>query len=68
MPRQDMLSQGLLHVYMDETLNFANFHWGRAFNPNNAIQTHSIFVKLSENTFLVMPKVRALSIFTLSMS
>ena len=41
--------------------------WGGAFNPNNATQTHSIFVKLSENTFLGMPKVRAWSIFILSM-
>ena len=41
--------------------------WGGPFNPNNATQTHSIFVKLSENTFLGMPKVRALAIFTLSM-
>ena len=41
--------------------------WAEAFNPNNATQTHSIFVKLSESIFLGMPKVRAWSIFTLSM-
>jgi hypothetical protein len=40
---------------------------GEPFNPNNARQTHSIFVKLYENIFLGMPKVRAWSIFTLSM-
>ena len=34
-------------------------HGGEVFNPNNATQTHSIFVKLQENTFLGMPKVRA---------
>ena len=53
---------------MDGTLDFANGHWGGLFNPNNATQTHSIFVKFVENTFLGMPKVRAWSIFTLSMS
>ena len=35
--------------------------------PTNATKTHSVFVKLQENTFLGMPKVRAWSIFTLSM-
>ena len=44
---------------MDGTLDFANVHWGRAFNPDNATQTHSIFVKFQENTFLGMPKVKA---------
>ena len=44
---------------MDGTLDFANVHWGRAFNPDNATQTHSIFVKLQENTFVGMPKVKA---------
>ena len=52
---------------MDRTLDFANVNWGKIFNANNATQTHSIFVKLSENTFLGMPKVRAWSIFILSM-
>ena len=52
---------------MDETLDFANDNWGRILNSNNATQTHSIFVKLKENTLLGMPKVRAWSIFTLSM-
>ena len=28
-----------------------------AFSPNNATQSHSIFLKLEENTFLGMPKV-----------
>ena len=31
---------------MDGTLDLANVHWGRILNPNNATQTHSIFVKL----------------------
>jgi hypothetical protein len=31
---------------MDGTLDFANYHWGRILNSNNATQTHSIFVKL----------------------
>ena len=52
---------------MDGTLDFDSDHWGRIFIPNNATQTHSIFVKLYENTFLGMPKVRAWTIFTLSM-
>ena len=53
---------------MDRTLDFANFHWGRTFNPDNATQTHSIFVKLYENIFLGMLKLKAWSIFTLSMA
>ena len=32
---------------MDGTLDFANVHWGRAFNPDNATQTQSISVKTS---------------------
>ena len=52
---------------MDGTLDFANANWGRISNANNATQTHSIFVKLLENTFLGIPKVRERSIFTLSM-
>ena len=34
---------------------------------NSFMSTHTIFVKLEENTFLGMPKVTAWSIFTLSM-
>ena len=30
---------------MDGTLDFTNDDWMRAFNPNNASQTCSIFVK-----------------------
>ena len=51
---------------MDGTLDFANDHWGRVLNSYNATQPLSIFVKLQENTVLGMPKVRAWSIFTLS--
>jgi hypothetical protein len=29
---------------MDRTLNFVNVHCGRILNPNNATQTHSIFI------------------------
>ena len=52
---------------MDETLDFANANWGRILNSNNATKTQSIFVKLQENTFLNMPKLRAWPIFTFSM-
>ena len=52
---------------MDEILDFANLNWGRILKCNNAIQTHSIFVKFEENTSLGMTKVRAWAIFTLSM-
>ena len=50
---------------MDETAIFDLPTWGGPFNPHNVTQTHSIFVKLLKNTFLGMPKVRVLSIFTL---
>ena len=50
---------------MDGTLDFANVNWGRILSPNNVSQIHSIFIKLLY-TFLVMPEVRASSIFTLS--
>ena len=59
--------QGLLYTQMDGKLDFANANWGRILNSNNATQTHSIFVKLLENTFLGMPKVRAWPILTLAM-
>ena len=51
---------------MDGTAIFDIPTWGGPFNPYNVTQTHSIFVKLKKNTFLGMPKVRAWSIFTLS--
>ena len=37
--------------------------WGLTFNPYDITQTHSIFVKLQENTLLGMSKIRAWSIF-----
>ena len=52
---------------MDGTAIFDIPTWGGPFNPYNVMQTHSIFVKFEKNTFLGMPKVRAWSIFTLSM-
>ena len=58
---------GLL-LYMDGTAIFDLPTCGGPFNPYNVTQIHSIFVKLYENTFLDMPKVRAGSIFTFSMS
>ena len=39
---------------MDRTHYLANDNWGRELSPNNATQTHSIFVKLYENTYLVV--------------
>ena len=41
--------------------------WGLTFKLNNGTKTQSIFVKLSENIFLGMSKVRAWLIFTLLM-
>ena len=40
---------------MDGALEFANVNWGRIFNPrpNNATQTHSIFVKSMVNFYIV---------------
>jgi hypothetical protein len=38
----------LVKDYYIDGRNFANFHWGRAFNPNNPTQTHSIYVKLEK--------------------
>ena len=40
---------------------------GLTFNLNNGTKTHLIIVKLSENTFLGMTKVRAWPILTLAM-
>jgi hypothetical protein len=51
----------LVKDYYIDGRNFANFHWGRAFNPNNPTQTHSIYVKLEKKSFLGMLKIRALS-------
>ena len=42
---------------MDRTLNFVNDYWVKKTMPYNVTQTHSIFVKLQKNTFLIMPKV-----------
>jgi hypothetical protein len=52
---------------MDGTAIFDFPTWGGPFKPYNVTHTHSIFVKLYENTFLGMPKVRGWSIFKLSM-
>ena len=52
---------------MDGTLDFDCFHIGSNFKPYYATQTHSIFTKLSENTFLGILKVESWSFFTLVM-
>ena len=45
---------------MEGTLDFDSLDWGaKCFNLNNSTETHSIFLKLQENTFLGMPEVRA---------
>ena len=44
---------------MKGTLDFDSYDLGDTFNANTARQTHSIFIKLEENTFLDMPKVTA---------
>ena len=54
-------------IEMDEILDFDCFYLGKAFHPYNVTQTLLIFVKLKENTFLGMSKVRAWSILTLAM-
>ena len=55
-------------LYMDGTAIFDLPTWGGPFNPYNVTQTHSIFIKLLDSTFLGMPKVRAGSFFTLSIA
>ena len=45
-------------LYIDGQ-NTQFYQWAKKTMPNNATQTHSIFVKLEKNTFLDMPNVRA---------
>ena len=52
---------------MEGTLDFDSLDIGNNFNLNNGTETNLIFVKLLENTFLGMPKVRAWPILTLPM-
>ena len=40
-----VLGHGLLNRWTDIFI-LARTAWGEVFNPNNATQTHSIFVKL----------------------
>ena len=59
--------QGLLNRWTSQ------YDWGittggLTFNLNNGTKTHLIIVKLLENTFLGMTKVRAWSILTLAMT
>ena len=60
------LGHGLLNRWTDIFI-LPRTPWGLTFNPNNGTKIQSIFVKLSENIFLGMSKVRAWLIFTLSM-
>ena len=59
-------THGLLNRWTDIFI-LPRPYWGHAFNPNNATQTRSIFVKFKKNTVLGMRKVRSRLIFTLSM-
>ena len=61
---QHSLIHGLLNRWTDIFI-LPRTAWGGPFDPYNITQTHSIFVKLLKNTFLGMPTVRVLSIFTL---
>ena len=63
---QALLSHGLLNRWTSQ------YDWGittggLTFNLNNGTKTHLIIVKLLENTFLGMTKVRAWPILTLAM-
>ena len=62
-----VIIQGLLYRWTEHSILPMTTEGG-ILNSNNATQTQSIFVKLKENTFLGMPKVRAWPIFTLSIS
>ena len=60
------ITQGLLNRWTSQ------YDWGittggLTFNLNNGTKTHLIIVKLLENTFLGMTKVRAWPILTLAM-
>ena len=62
----DELDHGLLNRWTSQ------YDWGittggLTFNLNNGTKTHLIIVKLLENTFLGMTKVRAWPILTLAM-
>ena len=56
-----------MYLEMDGTLNFDCFNLGETFHIKNVTQTHSIFVKCWNNTFLGMLKVKTWYIFTLAM-
>ena len=43
---------------MDVAVRLGDYDWGLTFNLNNGTKTHLIIVKLLENTFLDMTKVR----------
>ena len=60
------LGHGLLNRWTDIFI-LPQTPWGLTFNPKHGTKTQSIFVKISENIFLGMSKVRAWLIFTLSM-
>ena len=60
------VSQGLLDRWTLQ-YDFGITTGGLTFNLNNGTKTHLIIVKLLENTFLGMTKVRAWPILTLTM-
>ena len=55
------MRQGLLNRWTSQ------YDWGLTFNLNNGTKSHLIIVKLLENTFLGMTKVRDWPILTLAM-
>ena len=52
---QDDLVQGLLYRWTEHSI-LQMPTGGGIFNPNNPTQTHSIFVKIEENTFFTCQK------------
>ena len=55
---ENTLGHGLLKRWTDIFI-LPRTPWGLTFNPNNGTKIQSIIVKLSENIFLGMSKVRA---------
>ena len=60
------LDQGLLNRWTSQ-YDLGITTGGLTFNLNNGTKTHLIIIKLLENTFLGMTKVRAWPILTLAM-
>ena len=62
----DAINQGLLNRWTSQ-LDLGCTTGGVTFNLNNGTKSHLIIVKLLENTFLGMTKVRDWPILTLAM-